>query len=1620
MKKRLVSLLLCLCLALSPLSVFAAGTHLTVKESAPKTASVQAGALYELELSDVFTDAEGHALTYALSGGDFGQHTKITNGKLSFTVGTAGTYAPTITATCTQGETASHTIRITVSEADAGSERQYGYDETPASSVTVYVTISNDGKPLLSSNDSDAVLAAREVTVPYFDLAYYGLQDYYRYHTEGGQGNYIDGIVVERPTALHLYIYLLERYYMGLPEEKCCKGTSGVLSYADPVKVDYYDGQPAFDGTLSALSISGSATSFFMQEFWGHDLNLKYYRNHAYPFMSPGWGSTADYILLSDGDSIDIGLFTNYDFYKNGEFCCFDKDAYTVQLGDELTTQILRWNATKNDLEPFADMNVTLYDAAWNRIADLSAPEADGTITFTPPQTAGTYYLLAMDQSAATDEAVNAPAAARLMVTTPPVKGYLSELCFSAASSADAEAYVLSPSCDEETFEYTLLVPDSARGAYLRAALSAYAPAGAQVTAAWIGTDGQSKRLTVPDGQADGLWMDAFLDAGGAGNRVTLEVGTGSDMQTYTVDVVRTEPTLASLTGIALNETFAPTTFAYTATTTEDSVTLCAAAGDESYTVTYNGSGDGTVALADGENVIEIRVVNADGYASVYTLTIYKIPELAIRFDVTPEDAVVQVFDPLGKRLWESDGTYVLLAQSGYSYIVTRAGYIGRKNEFTPTQSGTIEITLEKAPENTSVDTTIRAQWAAFRGDNALGMTDAPTPYAPEDTEPLWAVRYGQEDASGAPILVDGDVVICDGTTLLRLDRDTGAIRVEGTMAGVSAAAPTYADGMLFVCLTGGRIQAFNAATLQSLWLYEDPLGGQPSGSATCRDGYLYAGFQNDAGQDGSFVCLSAADEDPTREEEEKLASWRYTGASGFGAAAYVGESYVVVGTTADTDGARLLVFGRRDGRLADVHDGIRGDVRSAISYDPSSDRVFFTSVGGVLYNAKIDQNTGAITDFRQAILKDAKDETYAASAAAPSVCNGRVYVGVSGKTRSEGCGIAVFDLLEDGAMESAYVYGIAGDSQTSVMLTTAYAAEEGYVYVYLPNGAAGGVAVLKDRKGQTAPLTATGADYGEVFAPAAPLAASGSRAAIADEYGTIYLANNSGYRMAITSKIEALEITQMPAGYEKDADGTWRAEGLTVVARLKNGLKRDVTDNVVLTETEEGLVLSYTYGFDGESYSSKTLRIALCTLCEAEGHDYTVSTVPASCEEDGYTEHFCRRCGYHYRDRIVPAAGHDYVAAVTAPTCTTGGYTTHTCTVCGSSYVDAAVAALGHDFEATVTAPTHVEQGYTTHVCKNCGQTYVDSYTQALGHHYESEVTVAPTCTREGVMTFACDCGASYTQSIPMTAHEYEATVTAPTCTQQGSTTYVCKHCGDRTVGDTVAPLGHDGRLQNVREATCMVEGYTGDLVCTRCAQVLSRGQIIAVTYDNCPTLAFRDLRVAAWYHVSTDEMLRRGYMRGTASDLFSPDASLTRGQLVTILYRVSGSPAVSAACPFTDVPQGSYYRDAIVWAYENGIANGTARDRFDPEAFVTREQAVTFFARYARHRGADISQGAALGTFYDAQSVSAYAAQAMAWAVKNGIVGGVGGNRLDPQGTATRVQAAALMQRLCDLLAS
>ena len=507
------------------------------------------------------------------------------------------------------------------------------------------------------------------------------------------------------------------------------------------------------------------------------------------------------------------------------------------------------------------------------------------------------------------------------------------------------------------------------------------------------------------------------------------------------------------------------------------------------------------------------------------------------------------------------------------------------------------------------------------------------------------------------------------------------------------------------------------------------------------------------------------------------------------------------------------------------------------------------------------------------------------------------------------------------------------------------------------------------------------------------------------------------------------------------------------------------------------------------------------CTLCNEEetqvipangahswGEWKTIQE--ATCTTNGVQERECSLC-HEKETKLILELGHSYAEEVVKPTCDQPGYTVYTCTRCGHSYVDmdSIVEALGHAYDKEVTAPTHDKMGYTTYTCTRCGHSYVSDYTDALGHEYTQKVTKEPTCTEEGVMTFTCSCGKTYTESIPKKEHSYEAKVTEPDCTHMGYTTHtctvcghsyqdsfvdalghdceaktvaatctdygytehVCRHCDYQYISEITQPLGHKGEIVNAKDATCTEDGYTGDLVCSVCGEVLQKGEVIPKSHtwsdwtvtreptcfqegertrtctvcgekerealpaneDHCPSKVFSDVDTSLWYHEGVDYVVRNKLMIGVSETLFHPNHNLTRGQLMLILYRMVESPEVDGKSPFTDVAEGQFYSDAVAWAYEHEIAQGMSDTRFVPNAPVTREQLVTFLYRYAKLQGVDTTNQGSLDGFVDAGTVSSFAQEAMTWAVATELILGMGNQYLEPKASSSRGQIATVVER-------
>ena len=183
----------------------------------------------------------------------------------------------------------------------------------------------------------------------------------------------------------------------------------------------------------------------------------------------------------------------------------------------------------------------------------------------------------------------------------------------------------------------------------------------------------------------------------------------------------------------------------------------------------------------------------------------------------------------------------------------------------------------------------------------------------------------------------------------------------------------------------------------------------------------------------------------------------------------------------------------------------------------------------------------------------------------------------------------------------------------------------------------------------------------------------------------------------------------------------------------------------------------------------------------------------------------------------------------------------------------------------------------------------------------------------------------------------------------------------------------------------------------------------------DSKPKLPFTDVSTSDWFYSDVMFVYENGLFSGTDSRSFSPNASMTRAMLVTVLYRLEGEPAGTGSSSFSDVCSGSYYEKAVAWAAANGIVTCTGSTSFSPDAKVTREQLAAILYRYAQYKKQDTDAGAKLDSFSDAGNVSGYASEALSWAVSEGLINGASG-RLMPKGDATRAQVAAILHRFVE----
>ncbi len=684
----------------------------------------------------------------------------------------------------------------------------------------------------------------------------------------------------------------------------------------------------------------------------------------------------------------------------------------------------------------------------------------------------------------------------------------------------------------------------------------------------------QSKDVTWTSGSSK--WANC-LSAGR--NELKLVVtGEGRESVTYTL-IVDCAPTLSTLSvepnagRVYWNAKFSGSVSDYVLTVPANATALTLNAvpkASEGVTLTYNGAASNVVDITATDK-IQVTL-KAGEVENSYSLTLQKSPVKTVAIKTSPADALVSVYDSEGNTLApNADGTFTgMFAGQEYTYVVTKYGYVAQTGSISA-DADEVQVTLEKAPEGTAQN--VDAYWPNFRGNqNNMAITDVLMPIDPAVTGLKWNQKLGTgwANAPSVQIIVDNALIVMVNKGIYKLDLQTGEVLAQGEMVAApnfGYTPPAYAEGLIFCPLGSGTIQAFDAKTLQSVWIYRDPLKGQSLSPITYSDGYIYTGFWNGESREANFVCLSVTDEDPSKTDEAKLATWKHTQLGGFyWAGALVLGDAVIVGTDDGANGtsgnSKLYSFQKTTGKILSclILEGA-GDQRSSIAYDAQTGRIFFTTKGGYLCRADVaaDGTLSGLKTFNN----------LAQSTSTPLVYKGKVYYGTgSGISTTGSSGNVVVADAE--SLEMLYAVGLKGYPQCSLLMTTGYEASTGYLYLYSTyNNQPGGISMIKIDPNDT---TGEKAELVELY-DAEGFAQYCITSPICGPDGTIYYKNDSGNVLAISAPQENAVMTLI------DAIGTVTLDSEAKIAAaraaydaLTEEQKANVSNYATLTKAEETL----------------------------------------------------------------------------------------------------------------------------------------------------------------------------------------------------------------------------------------------------------------------------------------------------------------------------------------------------------------------------------------------------------------------------------------------------------------
>ena len=1068
---------------------------------------------------------------------------------------------------------------------------------------------------------------------------------------------------------------------------------------------------------------------------------------------------------------------------------------------------------------------------------------------------------------------------------------------------------------------------------------------------------------------------------------IVVTAADGTEGETYKFEVL-VEPTLSSLEletangKLYLNETFEATTKEYTVDVADNVGTIDFNAVSKNlggaYEITYNGRSSSTVDIRDTNNVV-IELIAGEGsteLSNTYTISLNKIEGYSAKILADPTDSAVILYDAQGNPVPKAtNGTFEnLLPNATYKYVVSKYGYITVSGNITGSGDlvdGKLNVSLTKAPANVLPQLT--GDWMSFRGNEQnMGVTDYATPKNASEAALKWAAKYGTgyQAAPTPPVIIDDYLYVAMAKKVVKVDKESGEVVAEsGALAGQLGFALnpiSYGEGMIFVPIGNGQIQALRADNLESIWVSEK-IGGQTLCPITYHDGYIYAGTWNHEEKVGTYYGIAVTDEEPNSTTEEKKLSWTINKKGGFyWAGAYATDEYVIFGSDdgapegKNIGNAILYSVKPTTGEIIDTIDGILGDLRSTIAYDEKTESIYCTTKGGKFIKVKVNAD-GTFDDSTFKTL-----ELGGMSTGTPLVYEGIAFIGVSG-AGNFGSG-ATYKLIDVNSMTVIQSVDTVGYVQTSALLSTAYAEETGKVYVYITyNNRPGGIDVIEFD------LNTRQGVYSNLYIPDEDKHQYCICSLVCDAEGTIYYKNDSCYLFAVENT--SVVSDDSTSGDDSGSNGGTTGNTPGSTGGSSGGSTSLPTEGTASTETSKD-------NTTGENKVTATV----------EGKETTKGGETKATVSAGVV------------NTAIQAAV-EAVKKVEAENATTNAKTEVKPEVKIEIKGDATTNKVETAIPVEATKEIVKNDNMALKLDTPIGTITFDNNAlsiindNAAGKDISFHVEKTTVDNRPAVeLSVKTDNDSKVGQF-----GKGRVNVEIPYVLKPGEigVGLIVRYIDDNG-NKTDMPTTYDAKGKKVRFTTNHFSTYVVDY-----DENLAKNEV-----------SFTDVKSGDWFKESVMALASKGIISGKGENTFAPNDNITRAEFVAILARMSGQTMPEATEKFADVKADAWYAKNVAWAANAGIVSGTGADKFSPNAKISRQDMAVMIKRYAEHVGLTLAETNAAVNFTDASSIASYATDAVTIMQKAGIINGIeakdGSFSFAPTSNATRAQAATMIYQL------